>query len=350
MSIQQAVVSGTDTLQEPEILDREDRMEREAKAVKQELLKASLSSWVMKPLVATAGMKEGSINKAEFLKALLSFVASIPCVEAGTNNSVTSSSVFGNHGNKNLRIDYIKSLGLVCRRSNEMLGDSPDGLCGLLGVSNDIICAVVEIKTITSPRTIEDAKKVADIRGRHFNIIDIGTSIEGNGYFQEAVPSTAYRLQCLHHAIVFGVEHVLFVVAKGSSMGTGQMLYAAPLQFSQVLRSAYQHCLEQIQLASFKWVGLPSSSIPHEYDDMLQASFASDLHSSASFYGLSMAYKKLVRDKGMPLHPARMIRPTLLVYWNYLKGGMHEYSRAMMSLIKNNTSANPIVSIIGGIL
>ena len=137
---------------------------------------------------------------------------------------------------------------------------------------------------------------------------------------------------------------------KSEFYGQWKILYVVLLQFSQLLKNSYEHCLQEIQLAAVKWVGLPSESIPQEYDDMLQASFASDLHCFASFYGLSMAYRKLVRDRGMPLPPARMIRPTLLFYWNSLRGGMDENSRAMTSLTKTNTSENPIVSVIGRIL
>ena len=133
-----------------------------------------------------------------------------------------------------------------------MLCDSPDGLCGLLGASNEIICAVIKIKTINSPQTIENAKQVSDCRVRIFNIADIGTSTENNSCFQEFVPGTAYRPQFLHHTVVFGVDQVLFVVAKGSSMGTGKIMYAVLVQFSQLLRNSYQYCLQEIQLAAFR--------------------------------------------------------------------------------------------------
>lgn len=60
--IMQAVREGMDTLEEPEFLDDGGRKDRDQKAVRKELIKTSLSSWVMKPLVATAGMKEGGIK------------------------------------------------------------------------------------------------------------------------------------------------------------------------------------------------------------------------------------------------------------------------------------------------
>ena len=177
------------------------RMARDAKAVKPEPLKGSLSSWVMKPLVATSGKKEGSINETGLLKSLLSFVASTPRLEAGTNNEVTSSLFVRDRVKTHLRTAYIKSLGLVYQRGNYMLCSSPDGQCGLLEASNEIICTVIEVKTITSLRTIEDPKQASDFRVRLSNRADIGTSTEDNSYFQEVVPSTDYRLQFLHHTV-----------------------------------------------------------------------------------------------------------------------------------------------------
>ena len=42
-----------------------------------------------------------------------------------------------------------------------------------------------------------------------------------------------------------------------------------------------------------------------------------------------------------------MIRPSALVYWNYLKGWVEEFSRALKSLCYTNSSENPIVSVLG---
>ena len=49
------------------------RYNNKAVKLKRELLKASLESWEMKPLVATAGMKEGTLNEIQVLRALPKF-------------------------------------------------------------------------------------------------------------------------------------------------------------------------------------------------------------------------------------------------------------------------------------
>ena len=51
-----------------------------------------------------------------------------------------------------------------------------------------------------------------------------------------------------------------------------------------------------------------------------------------------------MNNRGKPLPPARMTRPTALVWWNATKGGVDEFSRAMNCLARNNLSENPLVS------
>ena len=56
--------------QEP---SQEDNSKRQATKIKRNLYFASLDSWEMKPLEATSGMKEGTVNEVEVLKALPAF-------------------------------------------------------------------------------------------------------------------------------------------------------------------------------------------------------------------------------------------------------------------------------------
>lgn len=60
--------------------------------------------------------------------------------------------------------------------------------------------------------------------------------------------------------------------------------------------------------------------------------------------------KRYAAARGVPFPPTRMIRPTTLVFWNSLKGGVDEYSRAMQNLTRSNVSENAIVTIITRLL
>lgn len=67
-------------LEEPdESTQSEETLLSEAKEdVHRGLLEASVSAWVMKPLVSTMGMREGSRNEIEVIKALPSFLRNNP--------------------------------------------------------------------------------------------------------------------------------------------------------------------------------------------------------------------------------------------------------------------------------
>ena len=142
---------------------------------------------------------------------------------------------------------------------------------------------------------------------------------------------------------------MIFIVAKGSRNGVGEIIYAVMLEFTECLRNHYMFVLDCIRVSAFNWIGGDASGIPNRYDVLLEDTFATDLYSLASFYNLSQAYRNLVQKNG-PLPPSRMIRPTLLVYWNTLKGGVDEFSRALKTLAYTNTSENPIVSIVGRLI
>lgn len=134
-----------------------------------------------------------------------------------------------------------------------------------------------------------------------------------------------------------------------SSYGAEEIIYATMLHITELLQGQYICCMNCIRASAFGWIGRDGTQIPQEYDNVLQSSHRSDLYSYASFYNLCRAYKQLAWTSG-PLPPAKMIRPAALVFWNHLKGGTDEFSRALKSLTYTNTAANPIVSAIGQLL
>lgn len=70
-------------------------------------------------------------------------------------------------------------------------------------------------------------------------VSDIGRDDVTVKIFQEVVPKVEYRLHCLHHAAVLGTKKVLYIVAKGSSIGVGGIIFVALLQLSERLRNNY---------------------------------------------------------------------------------------------------------------
>ena len=132
-------------------------------------------------------------------------------------------------------------------------------------------------------------------------------------------------------------------------MGFGQIVYATILEFSTIFFASDDHVVSYVRLFCFNWIGNSAEHIPSAYDELLDDTHATDLFSYASFYNLCTAYKRLASTVG-PLPPAIMIRPSGLVFWNLLKGGVDEFSRALKSLCYTNASENPIESVLGRLL
>ena len=88
---------------------------------------SSLQARVMKPLVSTSGMKEGSINEVYVLRGLPSYLQSNTSILA---KGRPGDSGLGSRGyrlfqDRKLSVEYIRSTGLVASKSSEMLADSP---------------------------------------------------------------------------------------------------------------------------------------------------------------------------------------------------------------------------------
>lgn len=150
---------------------------------------------------------------------------------------------------------------------------------------------------------------------------------------------------CLYHAVVLKRKRFWFTVTKGSSTSIGKLIYATLLEFPEQLRNSYMFCIDSIRCMAFYWVRNSASAIPVVYEELLLSSHATDLYSYASFYFFLIKYKENVR-RFVPLPSAGIIWPTVFVYWNALKRGVDECSRAPSILLYTNVAENPIFSVI----
>lgn len=130
--------------------------------------------------------------------------------------------------------------------------------------------------------------------------------------FQERVPSTEYKTQCLHHAVSLNLKNIMFVQANGSNSGVGGVIYVTIVHFNHTLTPIYSYSLAAVRVGAFEWIEKDASMIPKAFDELLQAFHASDLSSYVSYYSLSQAYQSLARKTGT-LPPAHIIRPTAFV-------------------------------------
>ena len=75
-----------------------------------------------------------------------------------------------------------------------MPADSPDALCAarLNEYEEDLYCTAVEVKTMTSMRTIEEAKCIAFKYAALSVITNIGSDANSLALFKELVPSSVW--------------------------------------------------------------------------------------------------------------------------------------------------------------
>lgn len=139
------------------------------KETKMALYLSSLESWVLKPLVTTPGMRDGSANEAHVLNRFKIFVQ---------NNDVTlhtqklSLENFENEQQSRTKcsfsVEYLRTFGLISKKDNSCFSDSPDGYCCLTDVDGESILAPLEIKSMTSNNSICWAKEVQAIMGKGY--------------------------------------------------------------------------------------------------------------------------------------------------------------------------------------
>ena len=306
------------------------------------LRKASLSGWVMRPLVKTDGMKEGTLNEVEVLKRLPEFLNSARTMyESGSINSSGNTST-----ERLLKLRCIRCVGLLNSPTHPLISDSPDAIAALEDELGRVNVVSIEVKTMTSVSTISAAEQIRDSFDKVILVHDIGLTNAGNDIFSIVVSNSSYRAQCLHHAATTNSNTVLYTTAKGGRTTHSSILFVAVLHFSDRLIHNYLYTLDTIHISAFLWIGKDAKQIPNEYDDLVQNTFASDIHSFASYYNMSTSIKKHVIQTGLPITPARMVRPSVLVFWNAVKGGVDEYSRNMTHLTHHNVSQNPLTTVV----
>lgn len=84
---------------------------------------------------------------------------------------------------------------------------------------------------------------------------------------------------------------VLIVVGMGGSVVEFSVVYCIIVQFPDTLLQSYTFVMDSVCVAGFVWVEEDSTQVPHEYDEVIRNSHASDLYSFISYYNLSKAIR-----------------------------------------------------------
>ena len=199
-------VRGTSVLRKNQLVDLvistarrlEDREGRNSEVVlRDKIVELAMSSWFMK-FKKTKGMREGSDNEADVLRRIPNFIRS--------------------KGEGQYEPLIVGERGLACMTDATHLGASADGFVLLRLPNGAITYCPIEIKTMTATQTIRTANVMSQSYGA-FSIVSLGSrgspaSKEAVDKFKKLSITTEYRIQCLHHAIIYNADHVLFVVAS----------------------------------------------------------------------------------------------------------------------------------------
>ena len=140
---------GTD----PDICSAGELAEQAASRVCVAFREASLTAWVMTSLVPTSGMKEGSGNEVEIIRALPKFFSE----KKGAYRRGLCSPTYNWDKQYQFNVKQIRPAGLIESTSCTMLADSPDALLSATDGEQLDTAYTVEIKTMIAVRTTETA-------------------------------------------------------------------------------------------------------------------------------------------------------------------------------------------------
>ena len=160
--------------------------------------------------------------------------------------------------------------------------------------------AAIEVKTMTSVKTIREAMSVASTYADVIIINNIGSSEEANELFKRSILSTDYRAQCIHHAPTLQTNTVLYVVSKGARSGKGEIFYFCIFEFNQQFIFNYMFYLNTVRSFAFSWLAYSSSSNPSECEKLRMESYAGELQSFQRYFTLRKAILNAIDIRGSP--------------------------------------------------
>ena len=150
----------------------------------------------------------------------------------------------------------------------------------------------------------------------------ISTCVYGDDTFKRAVHDLNYRLQVLHHAMVFQLDHVLFIVASGL-----QFIYAVLITIPLAYRQTYESFLHGMKREHLDWAygDVPFPSMIQ--DNISSKGYVVDEACIHLHLRLSRCLWNIVVEHGKPLPQGKHLIPTIVAYWNRNKGGVDVLSR-----------------------
>jgi hypothetical protein len=270
--------------------------------------------WFLKPLVKKASLKMGSVNERFVLRAVKNIGVYNPDIHV-------------------LAGPY--EFGLVRRKDKPWLATSVDGVVALnIGDAQEFNCAI-EIKTMTFPHTVAEARAIA---AQHTKVMLCSF---GDDVFKKCL-KPEYRVQCLHHACVMGLNCVLFIVASGTNI-----IYYLLICMEDEDTARYEKLLDPMK-ESLNWV-YGDAPFPQEGfgDGLLQNGYHVDVHSVRLQLALwKSTHDFIAKHEMRPLPRCKYIVPSGIAYWNKTKGFVDVMSRLLSHIKIPFQKGGPVLQLI----
>ena len=212
-----------------------------------------------------------------------------------------------------------------------------------------------EFKTRTTPTTVRAEQTLALTYG-NYQVIDVSAPFPHTdsdsedealyGYdpeayyvaqvelFKKSIRESAYRAQIMHCLASSGLDDWLYVTAAVS-----QVIRVVHIRCNEETRKEYLSCISWIRQTYFSWVYDNSIPVPtfkaEEYKHCI------DDFTLKSTLALWRALKKLIEDRQLPIPEDGFLLPSLIAYWNRIKGGIDVFSRHLKNVHAQHNRLNP---------
>jgi hypothetical protein len=284
------------------------------------VLELLLEKWFMSPFASSTSMREGTLNESNVLVKLALFV--------------------DDHSELFTVTDY-QEYGLLCAKDTFYAAFSPDGIVVVkhneeLHQGDDEaptnFLALVEIKSKCTNATVQKETALAAAYGV-FRTVVAFIDVEE---FKQCVPEASYRCQLLHGMACGSLQDAFYVVASLS-----RIIRVVHVVIDQFTMQSYRLALQEVHDRELTWV--LHGEVPNL--DGITLTHAVDRYTITKALDLWRAISNLVKTRGRPLPPGRMLVPTIIAMWNRNKGPIDVFSRFMKNCHARHAQLSPLANI-----
>ncbi|OWY90276.1 hypothetical protein PHMEG_00041674 [Phytophthora megakarya] len=213
---------------------------------------------------------------------------------------------------------------------------SPDDIAAVSSDDRGKFHAVFEYKTRVNDQTEQQETILAERFGVFAKVELMANGLCGN--FKELVPDGGHRSQILHNIVCGGVQDGFLIFASKT-----QIIRVVHVQIGDDVAATYQRALLVISVAYMEWVYDETKEVPYFSIDVL--GHCVDASTLSQNLALWRALVRIIEQRGRPLPAAKHILPSLVSFWNRIKGGIDIFSRHLKNVQSHHIALPPMAAI-----